>query len=318
MSYQKLVAIAAHSARHGLAVAGLALLSLPAQALTITASFDAGYNAAQKATVNSAIQYFQSIISDNVNVKISFDQNAGLGSSSQYLYGKSYSALYTALKADRLSTDDFTAVSNISNGAFDPSTGFSDVFLTHAQCAALAMGCGNFEADGRDGTIGINLAIVDADRSDGISAGRYDMMAVVLHEIDEILGVGGPGSGLGSSYLGVEDLFRYTHAGARSYTTIGDDAYFSIDGGVTQLQRFNQGPGGDYADWWSIGAHTPSAQDAFGSPGVQSNHNLAERTALDVVGWNLFAAAHTVPEPAGYLLVLPALLGLSRRQRKAG
>ena len=101
-------------------------------------------------------------------------------------------------------------------------------------------------------------------------------------------------------------------------TTVGDDAYFSIDGGVTQLQRFNQGPGGDYADWWSIGAHTPSAQDSFGSSGVEVNHNLAERTALDVVGWNLFSTTNNVPEPAGYLLVLPALLGLSRRQRKAG
>lgn len=318
MSYKKLAVFAAHGTRHLLAAAGVALLSLPAQALMITASFDASYNAAQKATVNSAILYFQSIISDNVNVKISFGLDGGLGSSSQYLYGKSYSALYTALKADRLSTDDFTAVSNISSGTFDPTTGFSNVALTHAQCAALGLVCGNFEADGRDGTIGINLAIVDADRSDGISAGRYDMMAVVLHEIDEILGAGGPGSGLGSGYLGVEDLFRYTNAGARSYTTVGDDAYFSINGGVTQLQRFNQGPGGDYADWWSIGAHTPSAQDAFGSPGVESNHNLAERTALDVVGWNLFSS-NNVPEPAGYLLVLPALLGLglSRRQRKA-
>ena len=312
--------------KHSMAQAGKGLLgavalaaaSLPAQALVITASFDpsAGYNAAQKATVNAAILYFESIISDSVNVKITFGLDGGLGSSSQFLYDKTYSAFHTALFLDRSSTDDNSAFSNISSGASDTATGFTRIQLTHAQCAALGMVCGNAEPDGRDGTIGINLGIVDADRSDGISAGRYDMMAVVLHEIDEILGAGGPGSGLGNGFLGVEDLFRYTNAGARTYTTAGDDAYFSIDGGVTKLQRFNQSSGGDYADWWSIGPHTPSAQDAFGSAGVQSEHNVAERTALDVVGWNLFAA-NNVPEPASYLLLLPALLALraSRRAR---
>jgi hypothetical protein len=293
---------------------------LPAHALMITAVFDPSYNAQQQATVNNVISYYESILTDNVAVKIQFGLTSGLGSSLQYIYGKSYSTIYNALSADRTSSDDNTAVSHISSGSIDPFTGANTIFTTHAQCAALGLDCGPASSDLDDGMIGINLGLTDSDRSDGISAGFYDMYSVVAHEIDEILGVGGPSSGLGRGFVGVEDLFRCTGAvgntpGARTFTTSGDNAYFSIDGCATDIARFNQDSRGDYADWWSIGAHTPSPQDAFGTPGVQVDIGIAELTALDVVGWNL----RTVPEPSTYSLLFVAMLGLwvSRRRSRA-
>lgn len=286
--------------------AAAAAVALPSQALVINANFDPVYNAVQKAAVNAAIATIAPLYSDNVTVNIDFGTTPGLGSSNQSIYGFSYATVYNALKADRTTSVDNTAVASLG-AASDVLFGTPTMWVTHAQCAALGLNCA---PSASDGTIGINLGLVDADRSDGIAADKYDMRAVVMHEIDEILGSGGPGSLLGGGPpgRGVEDLFRYTQAGARTFTTAGDDAYFSYDGGATRVARFNQDSGGDYADFWSTGAHTPQVQDAFGTPGVVIDYGSAERTILDVVGWNL--VSRNVPEPGSLALTLAALLAL--------
>ena len=107
-------------------------------------------------------------------------------------------------------------------------------------------------------------------------------------------------------------MFRYTLAGARTFTTAGDDAYFSIDGGATRLVRFNQNPGGDYGDWFSFGGpHTPRVQDAQGTPGATPDLGV-EITALDVVGFTLAA----VPEPETYAMMLAGLAALGWLARR--
>ena len=301
-------------ARQLVSMSLLAAAAMPAHALVINPTFDAGYSAEQKATVLSAISFLQSQVTDNVTFGINFKtSSSGLGSSLQGLYGTSYSDVVAALNADRTSANDYQAMSHVAAGPADTATGKSLVWFTYAQCFALGFNCG---AQGlRD--ISINLSLVDSNRADGVASDKYDMFTVVLHEMDEFLGVGGPGSSVGSGYpyLGIEDLFRYSSAGVRSYTTAGDDAYFSIDGGATMLARFNQEWGADYADWWSAGPHTPSAQDAFGTPGVIADYHAAERVALDVVGWDLAAAQ--VPEPSTMMLMVPVLVGLGMRRRRA-
>ena len=300
-------------AKHLVAMSLLAAAAMPAHALVINPTFDAGYSAEQKATVLSAISFLQSQVTDNVTFGINFKtSSSGLGSSLQGLYGTSYSDVVAALNADRTSANDYQAMSHVAAGPADTATGKSLVWFTYAQCFALGFNCG---AQGlRD--ISINLSLVDSNRADGVASDKYDMFTVVLHEMDEFLGVGGPGSSVGSGYpyLGIEDLFRYSSAGVRSYTTAGDDAYFSIDGGATMLARFNQEWGADYADWWSAGPHTPSAQDAFGTPGVIADYHAAERVALDVVGWDLATAQ--VPEPSTLMLMVPVLVGLGMRRRR--
>ena len=256
------------------------LANLPAHALLINATFGTGYNVADVAAVNTAISYFENIVTNNVTVNIDFsNMSSGLGSSSQYLYGIGYSTLHNALYASATSANDISAANSLSNGSFDPTTGASTVYITHADCAALGLGCGA-AIGGYDGSIGINLGITDPTRSDGISASYYDLVSVASHEIDEILGIGGPGSLLGITgfnSIGILDLFRYTSVGTRTYTTSGDNAYFSINGGTNNVARFNNDGVGDYGDWHT--SATPQVQDAYGTPGVQVNMGTAELTA---------------------------------------
>jgi hypothetical protein len=109
------------------------------------------------------------------------------------------------------------------------------------------------------------------------------------------------------------DLFRYSGNGMRTYTTDPTaTAYFSINGGATNLTNFNQsGNGADYGDWAT--GPTPQVQDAFATPGAIINLGPNELTALDVIGYSLVP----VPEAGSGALLLSALIatGILRRRK---
>ena len=120
-----------------------------------------------------------------------------------------------------------------------------------------------------------------------IDPSRYDLLSVAEHEIDEVLGLGSGLDFLADIEPLPQDLFRYTSAGARTFTTNGDDAWFSLDG-TNFLVQFNQIFGADHGDWWSNpgASFTPRVQDAFGTPGATPNMGV-ELIALDVQGYDL-------------------------------
>src|SRR5437764_4788412 len=131
------------TAKHFLSMSLLAAAAIPAHALVINSTFDAGYNAEQKSTVLSAISFLQSQVTDNVTFSINFQTSAtGLGSSSQSMYGTSYSTVVAALNADRTSANDYLAMSHVATGAADPATGDSLIWFTYGQCFALGFNCG--------------------------------------------------------------------------------------------------------------------------------------------------------------------------------
>ena len=70
---------------------------------------------------------------------------------------------------------------------------------------------------------------MNLDRTGPQDPSKYDLMAVAMHEMDEVLGLGSalPSPPSGNPFA--EDLFRY-NAGGRSYSAAnGTQAFFSID-----------------------------------------------------------------------------------------
>ena len=272
----------------------------PGPGLTIIPTFDSSVDAASQATINKAIKYYEKTIVTTITVHIFFyKMSTGLGLSTFFIFGEPYSSYRTALGNSGTSPDDATALSHTSTGSSNPMDGSSNLSVKAPTGLALGLGtseqafnfmgspCPTFTGSG---CIGLNLTLANQNN---------DLTAVVEHEMDEVLGLGSALVGTTTTFDPfAEDLFRWGGSGARSYSANSSTAipcsggtpaaYFSIDGGSTDLDDFNNcNNGGDYGDWIT---HTPSqVQDAFtnfsASPFLKLRSQ--EVRALDVLGFNL-------------------------------
>ena len=292
-----------------------------ANALIINPVWDASItsdaNAATiQSSINAVIAIYQAGFSDAITVSIKFQEvSTGLGGSSTYFGTIGYGTYRALLAADASTANDATALAHLPVAAGNPVNGNSLVALTTANFRALGISA-NPPPGNPDSTISLNTSIMNLDRS-AINPGKYDLMAVAAHEIDEALGFGSALNGLANGAATPTgaawtlDLFRYDALGNRSFNTaLATQAFFSIDG-TTDLARFNQTAGGDFSDFFSTGPHTPQVQDAFGTPGATPNLGI-ELTALDVLGYNLLA----VPEPGTISIFGLGALGLLLRRKK--
>ena len=289
----------------------------PVSALVITPNFDSSITsdlnaAAIEATINQALQYYQTNITTPITVGITFSEmDSGLGQSSTYVTSVTYTQYRNALISHASSANDASALLSVPVGPNNPVNGTASVDSSLPLLRALGFNAA--APGGNDSTISLNMSLMNINRS-LIDPGKYDLMSVVQHETDEVLGLGSDlDSGVTNADIRPEDLFRYASAGTRSFTTSSSaTSYFSINGGVTNLVGFNQvGPPGDsdYGDWSS--SATPHVQDAFGTPGATPNIGV-EATALDVVGYTF------IPEPTCLsVIALGAIGALHRRRRNA-
>jgi hypothetical protein len=204
-----------------------------------------------------------------------------------------------------------------------------------ADASSLVSGNGGF-----DGTIYLNFSILNYTRPDS-NPNDFDLQSVAMHEIDEVLGIGGAGSTLYQpgevqpsslpTDVGPLDLFRYSSVNTRSFTYNPDtSAYFSINSGTTNLVYFNQQHGAfgaDFGDWGNPqgtaeGNDPDQVQDAYG--GGMPNLGPNELTAFDVVGYNLTPDGDIldgipVPEPAtDSFLIFGALSVIGTTYRATG
>jgi hypothetical protein len=300
-----------------LAVMAAVSMAAPAYGLTIVPTFDSSITnnlngPAMVTAINAAIRVLQTNIADNFTVYIHFtnDPTVDLGQSVTWGSSYLYSDYLSALKNSAADANDTNAISKLPNSPTDPLIGGTNIHLTLA--LARHLGLDFVEGpDGFDSTISLNTTIMNITRPPG-NPDNYDMQGVVAHEMDEVLG---SSSGLpNTNIIWAMDLFRYTTNLARTFTTNGDNAYFSVDG-TNLWARFNADPGGDYGDWWSqsdifwappaIAPH-PQVQDAFGNPGTIEDSGPNELAMLDAVGWTLTAP---VPVAAPKLWIIPSGMG---------
>ena len=186
-----------------------------------------------------------------------------------------------------------------------------------------------------DGAIGFSTTLNwDFNQADGITAGAYDFVGVAEHEITEILGrsTGVGAYGIGNYQMPL-DLFRYSAPGVHSYTYSGTTAYFSLDGGVTNLGTFDTTlDGGDRADWLtgSVVGSPGDVQNAYLNYGT-TKLSSSDLTLLRSIGWaatptgysngagvtvGTLVAAADVPEPAALAILATGLAGLALVRRR--
>jgi hypothetical protein len=283
------------------------VIPAPAQALVINASYDETgtgvVSAAAQAVISTAIAFYQNTFSNNITVNIDFhNMISGLGSSLTPIYVKSYTSYKTQLTANASSANDTSAVANL------PATVLGGgVILKSADARAVGLPgagmnlnmtntSGFCSGSNLDGCIGLNVNLTTT------GSGSYSLLATVEHEIDEVLGLGssmaGNGTFVGGGYKSAEDLFRYSAPGVSSFAlnancSTAPLAYLSINGGVTNLDNFNNCTNGaDYGDWQASG----QVQSAYGAPGGIASLTVSspEITALDVIGYTLTPQAKTL------------------------
>lgn len=272
------------------------------------------FTAAQQAAITTGLNTVASSFTDPVTVKLHImNTTSGLGGSSQNVYTGSYATIRNALIADAKDALDASAVASL--GAVNPF-GNKSVAITAANARALGFNVPGITVDSK-GTFDCDIYLNAGICFTGAPiAGKYDLGAVAMHEADESMGFGGPGSWITSSvpatYVGMEDLFRYKAPGVRTGLVNANGEYFSVDGGVTNIRTFNNHAfGGDSADWATDG--NAYVQNAFATPGVSVHYSSKEIAAGDAIGWDV----KPTPEPATMTALALGALGLLRRKKKA-
>ena len=276
----------------------------------------AGLNAGQIASVHTAFAAAAAQITSNftdpihININVTAVGGTGtLGSSNTPLQGFSYAGIggvRTALAADSKTADDATALGvGGSVPAADPVGGSHLWWVTRAEAKAIGLQADDLT---NDGTFTFGAGFNYSFDPNSVGAGQFDFEGVAMHEISEIMGrIGLLGVTLGgrpggeADYM-LYDLDRFTAAGSRSMTN-GNNIYFSIDNGTTNLKGYNfpNGNGSDAQDW---AAGVDDSFDAFSNSGVRNPLTLVDLRAMDVIGYDRTAP---VPEPSTGMLFFVAM-----------
>jgi len=218
-----------------------------------------------------------------------------LGESESYGYLTNYTTVTHALESVGYSSSAFSATN-------EPTT--SQFFITSADAKTLdlisATSSAVDEFVGFSTLGGTHYSWNFNANADGSSTGtgsnQFDLLAVALHEISEVMGrIGMEGAIVEGKHTYTPlDLFNYASPGVLELSSKG--GYFSVNDGTTPLGTYNDASvnGGDIADWASITSITQSntlgltigdydAYDAYTAPGYNgavSQSDILEDAAL--------------------------------------
>ena len=273
----------------------------PSTGLTINPTFDSSIlndpnAAAIEAMINRAISIYESLFSDPVTVQIAFRWTTtadpcgpigGLAQSCTAIYDEPWNTYINALRADAQTSNDNTA-----NASLPSSMLSNNVTVSSANGRAVGLdtpGTLGYHGGTYDGTVTLNSSY-PFQFTRPVSGSNYDAQQSTEHEIDEVIGFGSD-INFNNNRM-PQDLFSWSSAGVRSYSTSGA-RYFSINGGTTNIVSFNQDTSGDLGDWFSEDCPQthPYVQNAFGCAGQSSDISATspEGVNLDVIGYDLAA-----------------------------
>ena len=270
--------------------------------MQIIVSYDQDQNALPTgltAAVDYVVNLFDARFTDNVTLNIHFGYGEyydyglkqahpfnslqGLGHSSEPAWISDYADVKTAL-----TTLNALGASTLPNAS---PFGAGDLVLTNADVKALNLPSPGATSDGLDGSVGFVTDVNWSFATDTTPAdGQYYFVGALEHEITEVMG---RNSGLDQSgRYDLLDLYRYSGNGQRQLGK-GDPSYFSVDGGKTNRDNFNNpvtGDTGDLGDW------APTAgNDSFldrSPPAAINGLSSADVAVMRALGWTV---ADTLP-----------------------
>lgn len=160
----------------------------------------------------------------------------------------------------------------------DPTAGNGTWQISTAEAQALGIA---YTPSSNDGNVGFGSSISWAmDASQGIGASQYDLISTALHEITHALGrINLPGGG----YYDPLDLYTYSAPGTLNLTGTAPPAYFSVNGGTTNLNNFDLSSGGDPGDW------ATTLTDSFGPgpAGVAGPMTVTDWLVMESLGFHV-------------------------------
>jgi hypothetical protein len=322
-----------------------------AQALTINLINTGGVEEGTAAFIgfSAAARYWESVLKDDVTLNFrvgfssqGFDPNT-LGSTSSASSNKAQGIWRDALVAHAVTPLDAIAVAHL------PTFTNANVNLNNTLQKALGIYTGTDTAI--DATIRFNSARpFDFDTRDGFQNVASDFVGVAVHEMGHALGFT---SAVGQSTTNASrpsntDMFRYKN-GAWNITW-GEDPYFSIDGGASEVfgrSDFSPGSDGFQTSHWQEGLRqhdgihcTVLLEPQIGildptgglcQEGIVTGQDLA---LFDAIGWNLGLDIlsnpnykkstsrilwdyFAVPEPSNWAMMIAGfgLIGAAMRRR---
>lgn len=245
--------------------------------------------------VTAAIDFYETAITNPITISIGFgygevggislggdDLGESLTEGSAFSYGQLRSLLD--------SHDTSAGASPLpANNPLSNSSSIQNWFIADSELLAHGI-TPNLLGD--DGFVGLSSSSTFAftyNPNDRAVSGEYDAIGVLEHEISEAMGRVAyypDDEGLYSPL----DLFRYTSAG--TLATDATAAYFSIDGGNTNLDAFNNylANRGDAGDWST--AVSGDFYDAFSSSGVANTVSATDLNVMEMLGYTLAPACY--------------------------
>ena len=258
--------------------------------MIINAIYDSTLSSAPagfQSAVQAAIAFYDTTIKNNITVNITFSSvptSPGDIANSGYNYNfYSYSSVVTALQQHDAS---IPALAGAPFPATDPFTGAGgNLAINELEAAALGLRSTTTVANGS-----CTLSSSDLWNFSSTTpsvAGQFNAVTALEHEISEVLGrtCGSDGSMLASPMA----MFRYTASGAVDTSSSYAGAYFSVDGGRTNLGQIGE-QGGDLADWGSAVKNDPFG---FATAGQADPISPTDLLALDALGYQVGPAQTT-------------------------